>query len=74
MNSFQLDIEHPENHVADDDSIRLYRAAVWFEGEALWKEQDPVCRANIARQLAELTAKLAELEDSEAKKVSESQK
>jgi hypothetical protein len=63
MDSFSLDVEHPENHIAPDNSIQLYRAAVLFESEALWKEQNPVCRANIARQLTELAAKLTEMEE-----------
>ena len=67
MNSFSLDVEHPENHIAADDSLRLYRAAVLFESEALWKEQNPICRANIAQQLAALVTTLAEMEAAAAR-------
>lgn len=68
MDNFSLDVEYPENHIASDDSIQRYRAAVLFESEALWKEKDPVCRANIARQLADLATKLTEMEVEEARK------
>ncbi len=56
----------PEDYIAPPDSIQMYRYAVYFESEWLWKEKDPVCRANASRRLAELTAKLAELEAAEA--------
>ena len=42
-----------------------------FESLALWKEQNPVYRANIARQLAELAATLAEMEAETAKNFTE---
>ncbi|MBW4692967.1 MAG: hypothetical protein KME27_14530 [Lyngbya sp. HA4199-MV5] len=53
-------------HIVPHDSILLYRRGVWFESQALWNEQDPVCRANIARLLAEMAVKLAEMEAEEA--------
>lgn len=56
----------PEDYIAPPDSIQMYRYAVYFESEWLWKEKDPVCRANATRRLAELTAKLADLEAEEA--------
>ncbi|BAU14488.1 hypothetical protein LEP3755_50350 [Leptolyngbya sp. NIES-3755] len=54
-------------------SIEEYRSAVYFESLWLWKEKDPVCRANMARQLAEFAATLAELEEEEVKKIREQQ-
>jgi hypothetical protein len=50
------------------DSIAEYRYTVYFENMALWKEQDPVRRMNIARQLADWTATLAEMEAAAAQK------
>jgi antitoxin component of MazEF toxin-antitoxin module len=55
-----------DDYILPADSLRAYQLAVYFENEWLWKEKDPVCRANAARRLAELTAKLAELEAEEA--------
>lgn len=49
-------------------SIEEYRSAVYFESLWLWKEKDPVCRANMARQLAEFAAALADLEEEAVKK------
>lgn len=60
-----------ENYILSPDSIKAYRYAVYFENEWLWKEKSPVCRANAARRLAELTAKLAEMEEEEARELSE---
>lgn len=56
------------DYILDPELLRAYQLAVYFENEWLWKEKDPVCRANIARRLAELTATLAELEEEEARK------
>ncbi|MGV0027054.1 hypothetical protein [Phormidesmis priestleyi] len=58
----------PEDYIVPRDSIKTYRYAVYFENEALWKEKNPVCRANLARQLAEWAATLAEMEAEEAQK------
>ncbi|MBW4470742.1 MAG: hypothetical protein KME45_10120 [Stenomitos rutilans HA7619-LM2] len=60
-----------DDYILPADSIRAYQLAVYFESEWLWKEKDPICRANASRRLAELTAKLAELEEAEAKQFSE---
>ena len=56
----------PDDYILPADSLRAYQLAVYFESEWLWKEKDPICRANASRRLAELTAKLAELEAEEA--------
>jgi tRNA A22 N-methylase len=58
----------PEDHIVPHDSVVAYRYAVYFEGEALWKEKNPVYRANIAHQLAEWVAILAEMAAEEARK------
>ncbi|MBW4583100.1 MAG: hypothetical protein KME42_26325 [Tildeniella nuda ZEHNDER 1965/U140] len=63
-----MNSEHSDQHIVPHDSILLYRRGVWFESQALWNEKDPVCRANIARLLAEMTVKLAEMEAEEAQK------
>lgn len=54
------------DYILPADSLRAYQLAVYFESEWLWKEKHPVRRANASRRLAELTAKLAELEAEEA--------
>jgi hypothetical protein len=48
-------------------SIVEYRYVVYSESLALLKEKNPVRRANIARQLADWAATLAEMEAEEAK-------
>ncbi|NJP12617.1 MAG: hypothetical protein HC866_26750 [Leptolyngbyaceae cyanobacterium RU_5_1] len=53
------------------ESIIEYRYTVYFEGLALWKENDPRRRATIARQLADWAATLAELEAEESRKFTE---
>ncbi|GAP95893.1 hypothetical protein [Leptolyngbya sp. NIES-2104] len=63
------DQSHP--YAVSHGSIEEYRAAVYFESLWLWKEKDPVCRANIARQLAEFAATLADLEAGKAAKIKE---
>ncbi|PSB24511.1 hypothetical protein [Stenomitos frigidus] len=55
-----------EDYILPPDSIKAIRYAVYFESEWLWKEKNPVRRANASRRLAELTAKLADLEAEEA--------
>jgi len=60
-----------EKYAVPAGSIKEYRYAVYFEGLGLWKETDPVCRANMARQLAEWAAVLAEMEAEEAQKCGE---
>lgn len=64
MTNFSLDAQ-----VADAESLEGYRYLVWMEFEALWKEQDPMRRANLALSLAEYTATLARLEVEEAQKL-----
>lgn len=48
------------------ETLTDWRYAVYFEGLALWKEKDPQLRANIAKQLAEWSTILADLEAKEA--------
>ncbi|UBF25518.1 hypothetical protein K9N68_28705 [Kovacikia minuta CCNUW1] len=55
------------------ESITDWRYTVYFENVWLWKEKNPVLRANMARQLAEWTAILAEMEAEEARKFTEQQ-
>jgi hypothetical protein len=55
-------------HAAVPEAIIEYRYTVYFENLALWKEQDPTRRVHIARQLADWTATLAEMEAEEAEK------
>jgi hypothetical protein len=64
MANFSLD-----EHVGDPESLQGYRYLVWLESEALWKENDPNRRANLALALAEYTATLARLEVEEAQKL-----
>lgn len=66
-----MNSSNSENYILSPDSIKAYRYAVYFENEWLWKEKNSVCRANAARRLAELTAKLAEMEAEEAREPSE---
>ncbi|UBF26467.1 hypothetical protein K9N68_00145 [Kovacikia minuta CCNUW1] len=61
----------PNDYILPADSIKAYRYAVYFENEWLWKEKNPICRANAARRLAELTTKLAEMEAEEARQFRE---
>lgn len=49
------------------ETLDEWRGAVYFEGLALWKEQDPQLRANIAKQLAEWSTILADMEGSRGK-------
>lgn len=55
------------DYILDPESLRACQLAVYFENEWLWKEKDPICRANMARRLAELTARLADLEETAAR-------
>lgn len=57
-----------DDYILDPESLRAYQLAVYFENEWLSKEKDSTRRANAARRLAELTAKLADLEAEEARK------
>ncbi|UBF30190.1 hypothetical protein K9N68_39325 (plasmid) [Kovacikia minuta CCNUW1] len=49
-------------YVVPPDSLKYWRYTVYFEGLALWKEQDPQKRVVMARQLAEWTHTLAQKE------------
>jgi hypothetical protein len=60
-----------ELYAEPSGSIVEYRYVVYSEGLALFKETDPVLRANMARQLATWTATLAEMEAEEARKFQE---
>jgi len=57
-----------EAYAEPSGSIVEYRYVVYSEGLALFKETDPVRRANIARQLADWAATLAAMEAAEARK------
>jgi tRNA A22 N-methylase len=61
----------PGQYAVPHGSIQEYRAAVYFESIWLWKEKNPVIRANMARQLADWTAILSEMEAEEARKIRE---
>ena len=50
-------------------SIKMFRYRVNFLAKDLWKEKDPVCRANLALQLADAATSLARLELQEAQKI-----
>lgn len=52
----------PGSYAVQSDSMKHWRGVVYFEGLALWKERDPQLRANIAKQLAEWSTILADLE------------
>ena len=52
----------PGSYAVPSDSIEHWRGVVYFEGLALWKERDTQLRANIAKQLAEWSTILADLE------------
>jgi hypothetical protein len=66
-----MDTSQSSQHIVSHNSIKLFRQAVYFESEWLSKEQNPVCRANGARRLAELAAKLADMEEAEVGKYRE---
>jgi hypothetical protein len=61
--------DHGHCYAVPPGSVIEYRYTVYFENLALWKEQDPVRRATIARQLAEWTSTLAALEEEEARQL-----
>lgn len=56
-------------HVIPSDSIKAFRYRVHCLGQSLWQERDPVCRANLALQLADAAATLAQLEALEVEKL-----
>lgn len=64
-----MDSKTSNEHTDDAESLQGYRYLVWMEFEALWKEQEPARRANLALALAEYAATLARLEVEEAKRL-----
>lgn len=50
-------------------SIKAFRYRVHALEQDLWKASDPVCRANLAMQLADAATTLARLEMQEAQRV-----
>ncbi len=59
-------LETTDPLVPREETLAEWRGAVYFEGLALWKEKDPQRRATIARQLADWSTILADLEAKEA--------
>ncbi|MDX2270731.1 MAG: hypothetical protein NW237_02110 [Cyanobacteriota bacterium] len=49
-------------------SIKAFRYRVHCLGQDLWQAKDPVCRANLALQLADAASTLARLEVLESRK------
>ena len=58
-------------YAVDPESIQAYRTRVYIFSQELWREKDPLIRANIAMYLAEAATTLARLEVEEAKKSSD---
>ena len=56
--------------VIPSQSIKAFRYRVHCLGQDLWKEKDPISRANLALQLADAATTLARLEAQEAQEVS----
>lgn len=54
--------------VIPSHSIKAFRYRVHVLEQHLWKEHDPVSRANLAMQLADAASTLARLEMKEAQK------
>lgn len=54
--------------VIPSHSIKMFRYRVQFLAKDLWKEKNPVCRMNLALQLADAATTLARLEVEEAQK------
>ena len=54
--------------VIPSQSIKMFRYRVHFLAKDLWKEKNPVCRMNLALQLADAASTLARLEVEEARK------
>ena len=54
--------------VIPSQSIKAFRYRVHCLGQDLWKEKDPISRANLALQLADAATTLARLEAQEAQK------
>lgn len=51
------------------NSIKAFRYRVHCLENDLWKEKNPICRANLALQLADAATTLARLEVQEAQKL-----
>jgi hypothetical protein len=54
--------------VIPSHSIKAFRYRVHVLEKDLWKEQNPLCRANLAMQLADVATTLARLEMQEARR------
>ncbi|MEG4044083.1 hypothetical protein [Microcoleus sp. Pol17_C1] len=54
--------------VTPPNSIKMFRYRVHFLAKDLWREKNPVCRMNLALQLADVATTLARLEVEEARK------
>ena len=48
--------------VIPSHSLKAFRYRVHCLGQFLWKEKDPVCRANLSMELADAASTLAQLE------------
>lgn len=48
--------------VTPSNSIKMFRYRVHFLAKELWQEKDPICRMNLALQLADAATSLARLE------------
>ena len=49
----------------------MFRYRVHFLAKDLWREKNPICRMNLALQLADVASTLARLEVEEAQKFQE---
>jgi hypothetical protein len=58
-------------NVTPPNSIKMFRYRVHFLAKDLWREKNPVCRMNLALQLADVASTLARLEVEEAQKFKE---
>jgi hypothetical protein len=59
--------------VIPSHSIKAFRYRVHVLEQHLWKEHDPISRANLAMQLADVATTLARLEVQEAQKYQQQQ-
>ena len=58
-------------NVTPPNSIKMFRYRVHFLAKDLWREKNPICRMNLALQLADVASTLARLEVEEAQKFKE---
>ena len=58
-------------NVTPPNSIKMFRYRVHFLAKDLWREKNPICRMNLALQLADVASTLARLEVEEAQKFQE---